>query len=112
METSQRADIAKIIYKNAHDYDGFVVIHGTDSMADSGAALPLMLRNLNKPVVLTGSQKSIYNTGSDADVNVVHAIETATMDLGEVVIAFGDKIVRGNRAIKVNEQGFNAFDSP
>jgi L-asparaginase/Glu-tRNA(Gln) amidotransferase subunit D len=43
METSQRADIAKIIYKNAHDYDGFVVIHGTDSMADSGAALPLML---------------------------------------------------------------------
>tara|TARA_Y100000310_G_scaffold342208_1_gene444300 strand:- start:2731 stop:3864 length:1134 start_codon:yes stop_codon:yes gene_type:complete len=112
METHQRADIAKLIYDNARSYDGFVVIHGTDSMADTGAALPLMLRNLDKPVVITGSQKSIYERGSDADCNVINAIETATMDIGEVVIAFGDKIVRGNRAVKVNEQGLNAFDSP
>jgi L-asparaginase len=112
MTHAQRIAIAELIYKHAHDYDGFVVIHGTDTMIDTGAALPLMIRNLDKPVVLTGSQRSIYERGSDADNNVLNAVEAATRDLGEVVISFGDRIVRANRALKVSEQGLNAFDSP
>ncbi|MFH1276367.1 MAG: asparaginase [Candidatus Woesearchaeota archaeon] len=112
MGQADRADIAKIIHTHAQDYDGFVVVHGTDTMVDTGTALSLMIRNLDKPIVLTGSQKSIYERGSDGDVNFMHAVETATKDLGEVVISFGDKIVRANRAMKISEQGINAFASP
>ena len=81
-------------------------------MADSAAALTYMIQGLDKPIVLTGAQKSIFGPGSDAPNNLFYAVKAATMDLGEVVIAFGDRIVRGSRAIKVNEQGHNAFDSP
>ncbi|HLC90887.1 MAG TPA: asparaginase [Candidatus Nanoarchaeia archaeon] len=112
MVHADRADLAHIIAEHAQDYDGFVVVHGTDTMVDTGTALSLMIRNLDKPIVLTGAQKSMYERASDGDVNFMHAVETATRDLGEVVISFGDKIVRANRALKVNEQGVNAFNSP
>ncbi|MFA6072571.1 MAG: asparaginase [Candidatus Woesearchaeota archaeon] len=112
METSDRAMLANTIYKNHLKYDGFVITHGTDTMADTAAALNYMLQNLGKPIVLTGSQKSIFVPASDAQNNLYNAITTATMDIGEIVIAFGDKIVRGNRADKINERGLNAFDSP
>lgn len=112
MDTSHRANIGKIIYNNRSKYDGFVITHGTDTMADTAAALNYMIQDLGKPVVLTGSQKPVFEPGNDAENNVFYAIQASTMDLGEVVIAFGNKIVRGNRAIKVSEQGWNAFDSP
>ncbi len=112
MTHADRADLARIIGKRHQDYDGFVIVHGTDTMVDTGTALSLMVRNLDKPIVLTGAQRSIYERASDGDVNLIHAVEVATKDIGEVVIAFGDKIVRANRALKVNEQGNNAFDSP
>lgn len=112
METSQRATLAERIHANHRLYDGFVVVHGTDTMADTAAALNYMVQNLGKPIVLTGAQKSIFEPGSDAPSNVYHAVKAATSDLGEVVIAFGDRVIRGNRAIKINEQGLNAFASP
>ncbi len=112
METSHRVAIARAIYENNSKYDGFVVVHGTDTMVDSAAAFNYMIQDLGKPIVLTGAQKSIYEPGSDGPNNLYYAIKAATLDLGEIVIAFGDRIVRGNRAIKVSEHGLNAFDSP
>lgn len=112
METTHRAMLAKKIYENYNKYDGFVIVHGTDTMADTASALNYMIQKLGKPVVLTGSQISIFEPESDAPKNLYNAVKTATMDIGEVVITFGDKIVRGNRAIKEDEKGFNAFSSP
>ncbi len=107
-----RADIARMIYNNAFKYDGFVVAHGTDTMAETAAALTYMLSGLRKPVVLTGSQRSIWVPRSDAQNNLYTAIQTATKDLGEVVIAFGNYVVRGTRAKKVDEEGYDAFSTP
>ncbi len=112
METSHRANLARMIYKNYRNYDGFVILHGTDTMADTAAALNYMLQNLGKPLVLTGSQKSIFEPGNDAMNNVYNAVKTATKDVGEVIIVFGDKILRGVRTVKESEHGLNAFSSP
>jgi len=112
MDTSQRQMLAQLIYDNDLKYDGFVIVHGTDTMVDTAAALNYMIQTLGKPVVLTGSQKSIFEDVSDAPNNLHYAVKAATMDLGEIVISFGDKVVRGNRAFKESEQGINAFSSP
>lgn len=112
MDTENRAMLAEEIYANHLKYDGFVIVHGTDTMVDTAAALNYMIQNLGKPIILTGSQKSIFEAGSDAQNNLLYAVKAATMDIGEIGIAFGDKIVRGNRSIKMSEQGLNAFDSP
>jgi L-asparaginase len=111
MGTEERAMLAKKIYESYYKYDGFVVVHGTNTMVDTCSALTYMIRGLGKPVVLTGSQKSIFVPGTDAINNLYYAVKAATGDFGEVVIVFGDKIVRGVRASKVSEQGLNAFDS-
>ncbi|MDO8554782.1 MAG: asparaginase [Candidatus Micrarchaeota archaeon] len=112
MLTEQRAMIANIIYHNANEFEGFVITHGTDTMADTAAALTFMLQDLGKPIVLTGSQISIYEPRSDGMGNLIAAIRTATQDYGEVVIAFGNGVWRGPRTIKDDEEGFNAFLSP
>ena len=112
MDTSHRAMLAKIIFDNHLQFDGFVIAHGTDTMVDTAAALNYMIQNLGKPIILTGSQKSIFESGSDANNNIYYAVKAATMDFGEILIAFGDKIVRGNRATKESEHGLNAFSTP
>jgi L-asparaginase/Glu-tRNA(Gln) amidotransferase subunit D len=81
-------------------------------MAETAAALTYMLPGFRKPVVLTGSQRSIWKPRSDGQNNVYTAIQTATMDIGEVVIAFGNFILRGSKARKVDEEGNDAFDTP
>src|SRR3989338_7340297 len=68
MVHADRADLAHLIGEHAQAYDGFVIIHGTDTMVDTGTALSLMIRNLDKPIVLTGAQKSMYERASDGDV--------------------------------------------
>jgi L-asparaginase len=112
METIHRKQVADLIFHEQHKYDGFVIAHGTDTMVDSAAAFNYMLQDLGKPIVLTGSQKPIFDAGSDAPNNLYNAVKVATMDIGEIVIAFGDKIIRGNRAIKESERSLNAFSSP
>ncbi len=107
-----RSDVAKLIYDNAFSFDGFVVAHGTDTMAETASALTYMLPDLKKPIVLTGSQRSIWVPRSDAQNNVYSAVQTATKDFGEVVIAFGNYVVRGSRARKVDEEGYDAFMTP
>jgi len=112
MQPHHWEEIAATINKEYSNFDGFVVIHGTDTMAYTASAISLALTNLGKPVVLTGSQMPLEILGSDAMLNLVHACQVATMDLAEVVIVFGTKILRGNRSMKVSESERNAFISP
>lgn len=111
MNTTLRGVIARKIAVNYDKYEGFVVLHGTDTMADTAAALTYMLKNLGKPVVLTGAQLPIFAPGPDGMNNLFYSVKVASMDLGEVVICFGDRILRGSRSIKENVHGFNAFGS-
>jgi len=112
MTTEYRAAIATEIYKHHHEFDGFVILHGTDTMADTACALTYMIQNLGKPIVITGAQLPIFSPGPDGINNLYYSVEAATRDLGEIVICFGDRILRGSRAVKENTHGFNAFSSP
>ena len=112
------AEIATIIHERYDDYDGFVVLHGTDTMSYTASALSFMLENLTKPVILTGSQLPIRQLRTDGKENLVTSIELAAArdDTGhprvpEVCIYFSGKLLRGNRSTKQNADGFNAFDS-
>ena len=111
MTTSLRGEIARQICDNYDDYDGFVVLHGTGTMPETASALTYMLRGLGKPVVLTGAQLPIFAPGPDGMNNLYYSVIAATLDLGEVVICFGDRILRGSRSTKENVHGFNAFVS-
>lgn len=104
--------LIKFISGNYGDYDGFVILHGTDTMAYTASALSFGLQNLNKPVILTGSQVPMSNIRSDARRNLVNAIEMATLSLNEVAICFNDFVYRGNRATKMSIGDFDAFASP
>jgi L-asparaginase len=112
------AELASIIENKYDDYDGFVVLHGSDTMAYTASALSFMLKNLNKPVVLTGSQLPIGEIRTDAKENLITALEiVATRNNGvamvpEVCIYFDYQLFRGNRAIKYNSEKFEAFLSP
>jgi len=108
-KAGDRADIAKVIYQEAWKYDGVVVAHGTDTMAETAAALTYMVQGLKKPIVLTGSQRNMWEIGSDAPNNILTAVQAATMDIGEVVVAFGTYILRGTRVRKEDEEGYDAF---
>ena len=107
-----------IIEDNYDDYDGFVVLHGTDTMAYTASALSFMLENLHKPVVLTGAQLPIGKLRTDAKENLITALEIAAdkNQLGypivpEVCVFFQNDLLRGNRSTKVNADNFNAFKS-
>lgn len=110
--TKDRSYVAKVIYENAFKYDGFVVVHGTDTMAESAAALTYMLADFRKPIVLTGSQRPIWAPRSDGQNNVYTAVQAATKDIGEVVIAFGNYVLRGSHVRKIDEEGYDAFSTP
>ena len=109
--------IAKIISDNYAKYDGFVVLHGTDTMAFTASALSFMLENLSKPVILTGSQLPLGMLRTDGKENLVTAIEIAAARDGdmpiiqEVCIFFENDLMRGNRTSKTSADNFNAFHS-
>ncbi len=111
-------DIAKLIEKNYDKYDGFVVLHGSDTMAFTASALSFMLEGLAKPVVLTGSQLPIDEIRTDAKENLITAIMIAAEKQGgqavapEVCIYFDYQLLRGNRSTKYNSAKFEAFQSP
>ena len=118
MDPTIWAELAAIIERTYHDYDGFVILHGSDTMAYTASALSFMLENLNKPVVLTGSQLPIGEIRTDAKENLITALEiVATKNEGlamvpEVCIYFDYQLFRGNRSIKYNSEKFEAFLSP
>ncbi len=106
-------DLADRIRETADRYDGFVVIHGTDTMAYTASALSFLLADLDKPVILTGSQIPLCEVRSDAQHNLLSALQAIGSDrIGEVAVCFGPYILRGNRTTKVTATELDAFDSP
>lgn len=105
-------ELISFIEQKYRDYDGFVILHGTDTMAYTASALSFGLQNLGKPVILTGSQVPMSNIRSDARRNLVNAVEMATLPVNEVAICFNDFVFRGNRTTKMSIGDFDAFSSP
>lgn len=104
--------LVECIRSRYSDYDGFVITHGTDTMAYTAAALSYLIQNPDKPIVLTGSQKSIYNRDTDARNNLLRAFLYASSDLAwGVQIVFDTSVILGTRAHKVRSKSFNAFSS-
>ena len=105
--------IADDIKKNYDDYDGFVILHGTDTMSYSASALSFMLENLNKPVIFTGSQIPFSELRSDARDNLIGAIQlAANSKIPEVSLYFQNSLYRGNCSTKTDSSGFAAYESP
>ena len=111
-------ELAHIIADNYDDYDGYVVLHGTDTMAYTASALSFMLENLSKPVIFTGSQLPIGQLRTDGKENLITSIEMAaarrqdgTARVPEVGIYFNSHLMRGNRTTKQSADEFNAFES-
>ena len=110
--------IAKIINENYKAYDGFVILHGSDTLAYTASALSFMLEGLKKPVILTGSQLPIGMIRTDARENLITAVEIATQKINnepvvkEVAVFFEDMLYRGNRIKKLSTEAFEAFFSP
>lgn len=105
--------IANDIADHYREYDGFVVLHGTDTMAYTASALPFMLQGLGKPVIITGSQIPLCEIRNDARENLITSLLLAAhYDIPEVCLYFGGKLLRGCRSTKVSADGFAAFDSP
>lgn len=110
--TSQHWDkISQVIEENYEKYDGFVITHGTNTMAYTASALSLTLQNLGKPVVLTGAQIPGGLVETDARRNFINAVRVATLDLAGVVIVFDEEIILGARASKVSESRLDAFET-
>ena len=105
------------IFRNYNEYDGFVVLHGTDTMSYTASALSLMFQNLSKPIILTGSQLPLGQVRTDGKENLITAIEIASMKrnkkaiIQEVAIYFENQLFRGNRTTKVSADHFDAFKS-
>lgn len=118
MQPSVWIEIAKMIEQHYHKHDGFVVLHGSDTMSYTASALSFMLENLSKPVILTGSQLPIGIIRTDGKENLITAIEIAgALKNGkplvqEVCVYFEYKLYRGNRTFKYNSEHFDAFKSP
>lgn len=118
MDPRHWGEMARVIEKNYNDYDGFVVLHGTDTMAYTASALSFMLENLDKPVIITGSQLPIGEVRTDGEENLITALQiAATKDtdgnpmVREVAILFDNDLLRGNRSTKHSSDNFKAFKS-
>ena len=118
MNIERWVKIASIIENNYLLFDGFVVLHGSDTMSYSASAMSFMLENLAKPVIFTGSQLPIGDLRTDAKENLITAIQIASLQdhnkplISEVCLYFEHKLYRGNRTTKINAEHFNAFSSP
>ena len=118
VEPSLWISLAGLIEEKYDDYDGFVVLHGTDTMAYSASALSFMIENLSKPVIFTGSQLPIGMPRTDGKENLISAVEIAAAKdaeghalVPEVCICFDNILMRGNRTCKINSDNFRAFRS-
>ncbi len=119
VEPSMWLSLAELIEERYDDYDGFVVLHGTDTMGYSASALSFMIEGLTKPVIFTGSQLPIGTPRTDGKENLISSVEIAAAKdceghalVPEVCICFDNLLIRGNRASKVNSDHFRAFQSP
>jgi L-asparaginase len=118
MNPDKWVQIVSIVEENYNQFDGFVVLHGSDTMSYTASAVSFMLENLAKPVIFTGSQLPIGDLRTDAKENLITAIQIASLQnngtpsIQEVCLYFEYKLYRGNRTTKINAEHFNAFTSP
>ncbi|GJQ78369.1 hypothetical protein Trydic_g22195 [Trypoxylus dichotomus] len=113
MSTGNWIKIARDVGNEYENYNGFVILHGTDTLAYTASALSFMLRNLQKPVILTGAQISIFVSGSDAKNNFLSALKFAAYsEVKEVCVCFANKLLRGNRTVKHSSESIEAFSTP
>lgn len=105
-------DIADAITKLYDQFDGFVVVHGTNTMSYTASALSFSLQGLSKPVILTGALLPINDLTGDGRMNLIFAIRAAQLDLAEVCIVLGPRVLRGTRAKKVDQSFLSTFDTP
>lgn len=113
MTPAEWVKIARDVESNYDRYDGFVVLHGTDTMAYTASALPFLLGGIRKPVIITGSQIPLCEIRNDARENLITSLMlAASYEIPEVCLYFGGKLLRGCRSTKVSADGFAAFDSP
>lgn len=119
VEPSLWQDLARLIKEKYENYDGFIILHGTDTMSYSASALSFMLDGLTKPVIFTGSQLPIGVPRTDGKENLISAVEIASAKdeeghpaVPEVCVCFDSLLMRGNRSTKVNSEVFRAFQSP
>ncbi|KAL8168898.1 UNVERIFIED_CONTAM: hypothetical protein K2H54_023573, partial [Gekko kuhli] len=113
MTPADWAKIAKCLEAHYKDHDGFVILHGTDTMAYTASALSFMCENLGKTIVLTGSQVPIYELRNDGRSNLLGSLLIAgQFVIPEVCLYFHNRLYRGNRVTKVDAESFNAFSSP
>ncbi|MEM1031174.1 MAG: asparaginase [Myxococcota bacterium] len=112
MQPEQWVAVAQVIHDLAPDYDGIVIVHGTDTMAYTASALAFLLPDLDRPIVLTGSQRPLDQIRSDARQNLIDAFQLALRPIPEVGIAFNAKLWRGCRTTKFDAWGLDAFDAP
>ncbi len=103
--------MARVVFENYEKYDGFVITHGTDSMAYTSSALSFSLHNLGKPVVITGSQIPSEVLETDARRNLINAVKLASQDVAGVFLVFDERIILGTRASKVSESALDGFAS-
>lgn len=114
VNTSKWLEFASIIKKNYDSYDGFVILHGTDTMSYTASALSFLLKDLSKPIIITGSQLPLGMIRTDGRDNIISSVEIAANDevlIPEVCIFFDNKLYRGNRTTKINAEYFEAFYS-
>lgn len=102
----------EIVKTQNNNYDGFVIIHGTDTLVYNATALSFLLTKLNKPVIFTGSQRPLSKLRSDATSNLINSIELATQPINEVGVYFGNNLFRANRTKKTSIESFLGFESP
>ena len=109
---AQWTEIARKIADNRPRYDGFIIVHGTDTMPFTASALAFAFEGLDKPVILTGAQRPLGALRNDARRNLADSIELATLPIPEVGICFDGVLLRGCRSSKINTRAYHAFDSP
>lgn len=112
LRTSDWHAIAEAVRKHYLAYDGFVIVHGTDTMAFTASALSFLLPSSSKPIVFTGSQRPIREPRSDARINLVDSLTVATMHLPEIAVSMHSVLLRGNRCRKRSTSAYDAFESP
>ncbi len=103
--------LAKVIEERYDSYDGFVICHGTDTLAYTAAALSYLIQNTRKPIVLTGAQKPIDQEDTDARMNLLDSLRYACSGDSGVCIVFGSHVIAGTRARKTRTKSYNAFTS-
>ena len=113
MSVDEWNEIGRVIYENYDKYSGFVILHGTDTMSYTASALSFMLEDLDKPVILTGSQIPLSELRSDGRDNLITSVMIASEGVArEVCLYFSSRLLRGNRSMKMSADGLVAFDTP